>query len=194
MPELNPTVEKDLINRAQRGSVDAFEQLVLNYQDRLYRFLLARSGNKPDAEDALQEAFVAAYRYLPGYRDKYCFSTWLFTIAVRKLGQARSKPRQTQVELDDAIHCNQPGPEELGSQSELRRSIWQLARNCLNTTQFNSLWFFYVEDMPMAEIARAIGRPVSWVKVNLMRSRRRLLKALEDQSMDMNEAIGEVIL
>lgn len=194
MPELNPTVEKDLINRAQQGSVDAFEQLVLNYQDRLYRFLLARSGERADAEDALQEAFVAAYQYLPGYRHKYRFSTWLFTIAVRKLGQARSKPRQASIELDEAIHCDQPGPEQLGEESQLRRSIWQLARNCLNATQFNALWLFYVEDMPLAEIARTIGRPVSWVKVNLMRSRRRLSKALEDQSMDINEAIGEVIL
>jgi RNA polymerase sigma-70 factor (ECF subfamily) len=194
MPDLQATNERELISRAQQGSVEAFEQLVLAYQDRLYRFLLARSNNRPDAEDALQEAFVAAFQYLPGYRDKYRFSTWLFTIAARKLGQSRSKPGQTSFELDEAVRCDQPGPEQLGAETELRRSIWQLARKCLNPNQFNCLWLFYVEDMPLAEIARVTGRPVSWIKVNLMRSRQRLAKALEEQSMDLGEVLGEVIL
>ena len=67
--------ELDLINRARKGSVEAFEQLVLQYQDSLYRFLLVRANNRADAEDILQETFVAVFKYLSGYQSKYRFST-----------------------------------------------------------------------------------------------------------------------
>ena len=193
MSDLHKPGEKELIDRARQGSVDAFDELVRFYQDRLYRFLLARSGNRADAEDALQDAFVAAYRYLPSYRHQYRFSTWLFTIALRKLGKIRHKPRQQDVELDDSIRCEQPGPEQLGMQSQAKKSLWQLARSCLNESQFIALWLFYVEEMPLADIANATSRPVSWVKVNLMRARRRLSVALQKESIDIDIAVGEVI-
>lgn len=114
--------ELELINRARQGSADAFEQLVLHYQDRLYRFLLARAANRADAEDALQEAFVLAFKYLPGYRRRYRFSTWLFTIAVRQLKkQGRGQPEKT--DLLESIQCTQPGPEQIGIQTQGEQSL-----------------------------------------------------------------------
>lgn len=65
----------------------------------------------------------------------------------------------------------------MGIQSQHRESIWQAARDCLSDIQFTTLWLFYVEDMPLVEIGKAVKRPVSWVKVNLMRARRRLSRS-----------------
>lgn len=194
MSDLHLTGEKELIDRARKGSVDAFEELVLFYQDRLYRFLLVRSGNKADAEDALQDAFVAAYQYLPSYRHQYRFSTWLFTIALRKMGGMRRQSLQQQVDLPDSVTCEQPGPEQLGIQTQTKQSLWQVANRCLNESQFTAVWLFYVEDMSLADIAKATSRPVSWVKVNLMRSRRRLLKDLQNESIQSTVPVGEVSL
>jgi RNA polymerase sigma-70 factor (ECF subfamily) len=185
--------EMELINRARKGSVDAFEQLVLNYQDRLYRFLLVRAPCQADAEDALQEAFVAAFRYLPSYRPRYKFSTWLFTIAVRQLGKMKRSLKATDV-LPDSLVSDEPGPQQLGIQTDDRRSLWQTARDHLGDAQFTALWLFYVEDMPIAEIAIAMKRPVSWVKVNLMRARKRLSKALQDVNFEHSVISGEVTL
>ena len=91
MTEGTSSAELELINRARNGSVEAFEQLVTNYQDRLFRLLLVRASNRADAEDALQETFVAAYKYLSSYRPAYSFSTWLFTIALRQLANSGKK-------------------------------------------------------------------------------------------------------
>jgi len=174
--ELN--TELELIDRARTGSVDAFEQLVLSYQDSLYRFLLVRANSRADAEDALQETFVAVFKYLPGYRKKFRFSTWLFTIALRQLGRQRRQRTESSV-LPDSTASLHAGPEQLGIEMEQRSSLWHTAKTCLGEAQFTALWLFYVQDMPLVEIGKVMKRPPGWVKVNLMRARRRLSKELE---------------
>lgn len=194
MSDLTLSSEQSLIDRACKGSVDAFEKLVLLYQDRLYRFLLIRAGNKADAEDALQDAFVAAFRYLPSYRREYSFSTWLFTIALRQLGALRKKCLPQTEDLIESVVCAQPGPEQLGMQRQRNETLWQTARRCLNEFQFLALWLFYVEEMSLADIASTMQRPSSWVKVNLMRARRRLSAELEHSSFSTNTPAREVTL
>jgi RNA polymerase sigma-70 factor (ECF subfamily) len=185
--------EKELIESAQQGSVNAFEKLVFHYQDRLYRFLLARAANRSDAEDALQETFAAAFKYLSGYQSRYQFSTWLFTIAIRKLYQ--SDRRQTEpFEKPATLICPQPGPEQLGIAFETRNSIWKKAKTCLSDAQFTALWLFYVEELPQREIGVAMNRPVSWVKVNLMRARRRLSRELREDKFEYTVSHKEVTL
>jgi len=192
MTALELQSELELIDRARQGSVDAFEQLVLQYQDRLYRFLLVRANNRADAEDVLQDTFVAVFKYLPSYRPKYRFSTWLFSIAVRQLGRQRQSPGTA--DSLDSIACGHAGPEQLGIQIEQQRSTWQTARLCLGDAQFTALWLFYVEDMPLSEIGKVMKRPVSWVKVNLMRARRRLSKELQDYRFESVASGNEVTL
>jgi RNA polymerase sigma-70 factor (ECF subfamily) len=185
--------ERELIESAQQGSVSAFEKLVFHYQDRLYRFLLARAANRSDAEDALQESFAAAFKYLSGYKPRYQFSTWLFTIAIRKLYQ--SNRRQTEpLEKSAMVVCQQPGPEQQGIAFETRHSIWKTAKTCLNDPQFTALWLFYVEELPYREIGAAMNRPVSWVKVNLMRARRRLSRELREDKFEYTVSHKEVTL
>lgn len=194
MSDLKLPGDQELINRTLAGSVEAFEQLVFRYQDRLYRFLLVRSDNRADAEDALQETFVAAYKYLSSYRQKYAFSTWLFTIALRQLAKARGKKRLEQAVLPEQVKCDKPDPEQMGIKTERRESLWKMAKECLNESQFTALWLFYVEEMPIAEIARTLKRPASWVRVNLMRARRRLLPELKHQSNQTSAPAGEMTL
>lgn len=183
MSDLQEKAELELINRAQAGSVDAFEQLVLHYQDRLFRFLLVRAASRADAEDVLQDTFVAVFKYLRAYQPRYRFSTWLFTIALRQLGKQR-RPLSASVELLDSVACGQAGPEQMGIDREYRLSLWQSARSCLSEVQFTALWLFYIEDMPLVEISKIMKRPASWVKVNLMRARRRLSRDLQEQNYE----------
>ena len=185
--------ELELIDQARRGSVDAFEQLVLHYQDRLYRFLLARAANRADAEDALQEAFVAVFRYLPSYRNRYRFSTWLFTIAIRQLNRLNKRQPES-LDRPESVACGLPGPEQMGIQSEHRLSLWKTARTCLSDAQLTALWLFYVEELPLTEIGIAMKRPVGWVKVNLMRARRRLSLELPDDHFEYAVTRQEVTL
>ncbi|MEM6730147.1 MAG: sigma factor, partial [Myxococcota bacterium] len=72
--------EERLIAEARSGSVRAFTELIAGYREGLFRFLLVRCRSRADAEDALQEALVNAYRYLHTYDDRWRFSTWLYRI------------------------------------------------------------------------------------------------------------------
>src|SRR3954471_6680681 len=77
--------DEHLVARALRGDRGAFNQLVVRHEGRLFRFLCRASPNAADAEDAMQHAFVKAYRKMETYNAKCRFTTWLFTIAIREL-------------------------------------------------------------------------------------------------------------
>ena len=90
--------ETALIDAAQKGSAAAFSDLVSGYREGLLRFLLTRSASFADAEDALQDTLINAYRYLHSYNAQWRFSTWLYRIAINNA--ARQKTADT-VELGD---------------------------------------------------------------------------------------------
>lgn len=161
-----------MIERARAGSLEAFDQIMRHYQDRLYRFLLMRGLAPADAEDVVQETFLAAWRYLGSYRFRWRFSTWLYTIA-RRQSCGRAAP-EFGAELVPV-----PGPDESACAVELRENLWSTARKLLSGEQFSALWLYYGEDMETGEIGRILGRSVSWVKVNLHRSRQRLNRHLQ---------------
>lgn len=179
---MNHIPDSVYINRALNGSVGDFEHLVTRYEDRLYRFLLARTGQAADAEDALQDTFIAAYTYLSSYRDKYCFSTWLYTIAVRKLGKnqsvrARGPLLMSDTDLlteTDVLKSDTAESTPHAALTADRLQLWLQIKHCLNETQFDLIWLFYVESLSVQELATALGRSTSWVKINLHRARQKL--------------------
>src|SRR3954467_12349761 len=73
-----------LAKRAARGDADAFEQLVLRYQDRLYTLALRVTLSEPDARDCVQEGLISAWRALDRFRGDARFSTWIYRIVIRK--------------------------------------------------------------------------------------------------------------
>ena len=77
--------EHELIYDAKRGDVDAIQALIRAHQDALYAFILRMSGQPYLAEDIVQEAFVRVLGNLDRFDTRYRFSTWLFTIAKRKM-------------------------------------------------------------------------------------------------------------
>ncbi|MDX1569201.1 MAG: sigma-70 family RNA polymerase sigma factor [Xanthomonadales bacterium] len=166
--------ERELIDRARNGSVDAFEGLMRLHQDRLYRFLVVRGMSPSDAEDVVQEAFLSAFRYLGSYKTRWRFSTWLYTIA-RRIASRLPQPADPEVipEMPDE-------PERHVAELQQRGALWGMARTVLSGEQFSALWLFYGEDFDVAEISRVLDRSRSWVKVNLHRARNRLAEALED--------------
>lgn len=167
--------ERRLIERARSGSLEAFDELVDVHRDRLYRFVVVRGATPADAEDIVQDAFLAAWRHLGSYRERWRFSTWLFTIARR-----RAARRQVDhVELPAVLIDASDGPRESAQGEQRRDNIWLLARELLPSSWFDVLWLYYAEDRQTGEIARILGRSVAWVKVTLHRSRKRLAEWID---------------
>lgn len=168
--------ETQLIVAAQAGSADAFADLVQLYRDRLLRFLLTRCASYADAEDALQDTLINAYRYINSYDPRWRFSTWLYRIAIRNAGKLRTTDV---VELGDLRDEESDPLLQCISDSETE-NLWVSARRLLNDEVFAAMWLRYAEDLSVNDISAALDRSVSWTKVNLMRGRQALDAAMNE--------------
>ena len=124
--------DKHILARARRGELDAFEELVRQYEKRVYAVALRSSGSPEDAADITQEVFLRAWRSIESFRGDSGFSTWLFRITMNLcVDHARHKNAQPQTQPlvvgeEDAerpIPDPAPTPEEHLENSELGREL-----------------------------------------------------------------------
>ncbi len=161
-------IKKAQLELAQNSPVtSSFSQLVTLYQQRLYHYLLGKCRSTHDAEDVLQETFINAYKYLHSYNARWQFSTWLFTIANRLLSQ------HNHVKYEN-IHSTQHHTTELDDSAIDQHNIWAQVKLIVSGPAYDVLWFFYIEELSIKEIAIILQRSQSWVKISLFRSKRKL--------------------
>lgn len=180
--------EQRLIAAAQQGNLDAFNELVLAYQDRVYNLAYRILGDPAAAEDVTQEAFIAAYRTLNTFRGGSFLSWLLRTAANRCYDELRRQKRRPTVsweafgELDEEANPflvnGGPTPEEAAQQAELSDFL-QAAIQTLPPDQRVVLVLSDVEGMDYEQIARTMGVPLGTVKSRLARARARLRALLE---------------
>lgn len=166
--------EPALIDAAKRGSTEAFTRLIARYREGLFRYLLTRSACRADAEDALQDTLMNAYRYLDSYDSRWRFSTWLYRIAIRNAASNRSEPSR---DVDD-LHDAGANPLEHCIVASERENLWRLARELLTDEVYTAMWLRYVEELSIRDVASVLDRSESWAKVNLMRGRDALDEAV----------------
>lgn len=171
--------DEQLVEDSLAGSALAFSELVERYQERLLRYLVTRSGNRADAEDAVQDTFISAYRYLYSYNPRWAFSTWIYRIAIRNA--ARQSERDVPVVADVADE-GAPDPLEECIVASDQENVWLTAKRLLNQDAYAAMWLRYVEDMSIKEVARALDKTQSWTKVTLLRGRRSLSTELSESA------------
>ena len=113
--------DEQLVEATLDGSEAAFSDLVERYQDKLLRFLMTRASSRADAEDAVQDTFISAYRYLESYDSRWRFSTWIYRIAIRNAGRQR-RPEWQDAEVE-AVETAVSGPAGDGSTTHLRTAL-----------------------------------------------------------------------
>ncbi len=177
MSELRTASDEQLARRAQGGCPESFDLLVRRFQVPLLQFLRKRVKSAADAEDILQDTFVRAYQRLDRYRDRWRFSTWIFTIANRCAVSHHRKRQAEEARMKWVAGAGGAGgnsPESPVLMEESRRRFWDLAGRVLSDEQFAALWLYYVEEMPTRQITRVLK--CSWVsvKTTLYRARKRL--------------------
>jgi RNA polymerase sigma-70 factor (ECF subfamily) len=158
--------------------MEAFEELVLRYEQRIYAFACQSCRNGMDAAEITQETFVKAYRAIAQFDSRRTFAPWLFTIARRKCVDHFRSIRPTSNESEPEL-TDTNDPSELLARQDERRHLWSLARRILPGAQFDALWLHYVEDMNLSEIARVLRRPQTYIKVLLFRARKALAERLK---------------
>jgi RNA polymerase sigma-70 factor, ECF subfamily len=186
---LDPAAELDLrlIERVLEGDRQAFEALVRNHERRVFRVTLAVLGQVEDAEDAMQDTFINAYRHLNQFRRESRFTTWLTRIAVNEALQRR-QARKEHVSLDESPEAEarqapqnfEPwaaDPERLYTKQELR-DIVEKAIQSLPRIYREALIFCDVEEMGAKEAAEVLGINLAAFKSRLLRSRLMMREAL----------------
>ena len=94
--------EGDLVNRARRGELAAYDDLVKRYQERIYATIYHMTSNHEDANDLAQEAFIKAFHALKSFKGGSSFYTWVYRIAVNKtINFLKQRKNKTQMSLDD---------------------------------------------------------------------------------------------
>lgn len=176
---LNPE-ELGLIETAQSGDLDAFNALVLRYQDAVYGVALRIMGDPHRAADAAQEAFITAYRRLETFRGGN-FKSWILRIATNQcydeLRRLKRRPATSMQDLPDADSDDGPAlpddadtPEEAMQQRELNRAIAQCIEG-LGDDQRAVLVLSDVEGMSYQEVAEITGANLGTIKSRLSRAR-----------------------
>jgi len=96
------TLEGDLVKRAQRGDLQAYDELVKRYQERIYATLYHMTANHEDANDLAQESFIKAYSALKSFKGGSSFYTWLYRIAVNKtINFLKQRKNKYHISLND---------------------------------------------------------------------------------------------
>ncbi|MET9200393.1 sigma-70 family RNA polymerase sigma factor [Gordonia sp. NPDC003585] len=171
----NGSAETELIDRARTGDQRAFGELVEAQRDRMWAICLRITGNPHDAEDALQDALVAAWRAIGRYRGDAKLSTWLFRIASNAaLAQIRKRP-----DTDD-IDDHQPvSTVDFTSGIVLSDRIQDALSRVPDAYRATFVLRVY-GDLSYAEIAEAQGIGVQTVRSRISRARDILQDLLAD--------------
>jgi RNA polymerase sigma-70 factor (ECF subfamily) len=180
---LSPEQELGLLARARSPSIVERERAFRAIFDSLRAQIFATSlhivGSASDAEDAIQECFIAVHQGLAAFRGESRLSTWVFRIAIRSALAVRARRSRGHVPLDhaDAVPSQAPGPDDAAHANEELRSL-QRALGELSSEHRVVLSLFAVEGLGHTEIAEILGIPSGTIWSRLHLARRRLAQAM----------------
>jgi RNA polymerase sigma-70 factor (ECF subfamily) len=182
--------EEALISDAQNGSLDAFNTIVLNYQDSVFNIALRIMGDSEMAADASQEAFISAFKAIASFRGG-SFKGWLMRIVTNacydELRRKKRKPTTPlEPETDDGEEMDSPRwladpnmtPDQRAEADELEHAI----QHCIDNLPLEFKTVVVMTDLQglnYAEVASAVRAPLGTIKSRLARARLRLRECLQ---------------
>jgi len=181
--------DQQLVERVQAGDKAAFDILVLKYQHKIVNLVMRYVNDSAEALDVAQEAFLKAYRALPGFRGDSAFYTWLYRIAINTaknyLVASKRRPLDYDLDLQDPEQYEMQSrlsdvatPEGVALSEELReivhRTIDGLPEDLRTAIVLREL-----EGMSYEEIAEAMDCPVGTVRSRIFRAREAVDKRLK---------------
>ncbi len=183
--------EQTWLEAARQGDSNAFGQLVETYQTPVYNLAYRMLGNRAEAEEAAQEAFLRAYTKLDSYDPQRKFSTWLLSITSHYCIDRLRRRRMDLISLENemlprrALTSPQPGPETRTLENERQTEVQALLEN-LPPDYRAAVVLFYWYDLSYQEIAKTTDSTVSAIKSRLFRARRMLAEQVQTSGASEN--------
>ncbi len=186
-------VEADCVQQILNGNEDAFTDIVEHFQSPVYNLCYRMLGTPQEAEDAAQESFIRAYRYIHRYDSRRPFATWLLSIAAHYCIDQQRKRHLLSVDLDEIIEFgitdDAPDPETVvttGEQSELIQK--RLAALPVKDRMVLILRYWY--DFSEDEICEALEISKSAVKSRLHRARQHMAEEWNSEEVNISRKKG----
>lgn len=180
-----------LVRRAKRGDLDAYDELVRRYQERIYAAMYHMTSNHEDASDLTQESFIKAYRALKSFRGNSSFFTWVYRIAINKaINFLKQRKQGQQMSLDDLDFNAEHDPDlvALISEKTPRRQValaelqarLNEAMQRLSEPHRLVVTLHDIQGLPHEEIGRIMDCNVGTVRSRLFYARQQLQAYLAD--------------
>lgn len=175
-------MERLLVKRSKSGDVEAFEQLIFDYQKKAYNIALRIMGNQEDAKDMCQEAFIRIFKSIEGFKEQSSFSTWMYRIITNVcLDEIRKKKKNDAVSMDNTfetqegelhfeLSSDEDTPEEAYIRAEKKQAILK-AINELNEEYKTAIVLRDVQGFSYEEIAGILCCSIGTVKSRINRGR-----------------------
>ena len=178
-----PGASEPNLERLVQGDREAFAQLVLFYNESLYRWVARLTGNSHAAEDLVQDTFVRAYQAITRLRPDTNLKAWLFRIAHNAYANwVRNRKGKNSLLPNDVLDT-QAGPEELAQENETSRRLQQ-AIDKLPEEWKAALLLRIQEDMAFREMAIALGTTEETARWRVYKARQKLMETLEIKRED----------
>ena len=175
--------EADLIVRARRGEEAAWEALVLEYQQPIFRLAYLMLGDSAEAEDVTQEAFIRAFRALDRFDASRPLRPWLLQIAANLARNRRRSAGRFVQALARKVR-GEPEPvhriEERSEQQWEAQTLWQAVRR-LSTADQEIIYLRYFLELSEAEAAETLDVAVGTVKSRMHRAMGRLREIIRKE-------------
>lgn len=166
--------DNSLVSLTQNGSQPAFRTLILRLEPKIMSFLLKRCTTHSDAQDILQETFIAAYQNLHKFDPSKPFSAWIFGIARNHANNHFRKIKPTPEPSKISEPYDAATPLVNIDQTDQANTFWDEAKRLLSPDEFDSIWLRYQENLPLNDIATTLNKSLSNIKVLLFRARKSL--------------------
>lgn len=180
-------------------SQESLAAAITNYQATLYRIALRMLGNVHDAEDALQDALLLAFRNVSQFKGEAQMTTWLAAILVnsarmfirrrcaRKTLSLHQLEEDKNISAEEAFVDARPGPEELCGKAEQRRKL-QNASERLSPTVRNAFQLVVLNGLSMREAAQILGVSEGTVKARVFHGRKQVLRIVKRSTLRQTSA------
>ncbi|HNW79084.1 MAG TPA: RNA polymerase sigma factor RpoE [Candidatus Competibacteraceae bacterium] len=174
-------LDRELVQRVQKGDKSAFDLLVRKYQLKIIKLISRYVHDPSEALDVSQEAFLKAYRALPGFRGDSAFYTWLYRIAINTaknylVAQGR-RPPGSDIDAHEAEQYEGQSllkeyetPERLLLKDEIEATVFR-AIEALPEDLRTAITLRELEGMSYEEIAQTMGCPIGTVRSRIFRAR-----------------------
>ena len=185
---MDATETAAVLARARQGDGDAFRALVDQHSRSAFRLAYRMTGNEPDAEDVVQEAFLRAYKQLGRFESRANFGTWLYRIVANcsvdlmrarqsRHDMSRSESLDESFETAEISAHGGAGPERLAESAEIQRRVRD-ALGALSPLERAAFTLRHYEGRSIEEISATLGLGTSAAKHSVFRAVRKLRVAL----------------